>query len=95
MKFARFAGTFCRNVRTFGANLYKLFPDLRIRYSKVGKETSKLGARMNRSDCKDFKSLTSGTPSDFGIMPLLVPVVKILKKLGSPEKFMRKQRSNF
>ena len=25
-------------------------------------------------------SLTLGTPSDFGIIPLLVPVVKILKK---------------
>ena len=27
-------------------------------------------------------SLTSGTPSDFGIMLPLVPVVKIMKKIG-------------
>ena len=60
MKFARFARTFCQNIGTFGANLCKLFPDLRIRYSKVGQETSKFfflgggGARMNRFDCKVF-----------------------------------------
>ena len=53
MKFERFARTFCRNVGTFGANLCKLFPNLRIRHSKVGQETWKLGARMNRFDCKD------------------------------------------
>ena len=52
MKFARFARTFCWNVGTFGANLCKLFPDLRIQHSKVGQETSKLGARMNRFDRK-------------------------------------------
>ena len=43
MKFERFARTFCRNVGTFGANLCKLFPNLRIRHSKVGQETWKLG----------------------------------------------------
>ena len=53
MKFERFARTFCRNVGTFGANLCKLFPNLRTRHSKVGQETSKFpGARMNRFDCK-------------------------------------------
>ena len=40
--------------------------------------------------------LTSGTPSDFGIMPPLIPVVKILEKnLGSLGKFGRKWGSNF
>ena len=43
MKFKRFARTFCRNVGTFGANLCKLFPNLRIRHLKVGQETWKLG----------------------------------------------------
>ena len=47
--------------------------------------------------CHDRKSaFTSGTPSDFGIMLPLVPVVKIFKKnLGSPGKFGRKRGSNF
>ena len=40
---------------------------------------------------KDDRTLTSGFLSDFGIMPPLVPVVKILKKLGPPEKFERKR----
>ena len=48
MKFSRFARTFCWNIGRFGANLCELFPDLRIRHSKIGQETSKLGARMNR-----------------------------------------------
>ena len=55
MKFERFARTFCQKVGTFGANLCKLFPNLRIRHSKVGQETWKLGgggACMNRFDCK-------------------------------------------
>ena len=52
MKFERFARTFCRNVGTLGANLCDLFPNLRIRQSKVGQETSKLGARMNCFDRK-------------------------------------------
>ena len=43
MKFERFARTLCRNVGTFSANLCKLFPNLRIRHSKVGQETWKLG----------------------------------------------------
>ena len=42
MKFVRFARTFCLNVGTFGANLCKLFPNVRIWHSKVGQETSKL-----------------------------------------------------
>ena len=51
MKFVRFARTFCRNVGTSGANLCKLFPNLCIRHSKVGQETSKLGgANMNHFD---------------------------------------------
>ena len=47
MKFARFARTFCQNVGTFGTNLCKLFPNLRIRHSKVGQETSKLGVHAS------------------------------------------------
>ena len=43
IKFERFALTFCRNVGTFGANLCNLFPNIRIRHSKDGQETSKLG----------------------------------------------------
>ena len=39
MKFARFAQTFCWNIGTFGANLCELFPELRIRHSKIGQET--------------------------------------------------------
>ena len=35
-------------------------------------------------------SLTSGTPSDFGIIPPLIPVVKILKKNGVTEKIWEK-----
>ena len=50
MKFARFAGTLCWNIGTFGANLSELFPDLCIWHSKIGEETSKSGARMNRFD---------------------------------------------
>ena len=43
-----------------------------------------------------LQSLTSGLLSDFGVMPPLVPVLKISKKkLGSPEKFGRKWGSNF
>ena len=49
MKFARFARTFCWKIVTFGANLCELFPDLRIRHSEIGEETSEL-ARMNRFD---------------------------------------------
>ena len=43
MKFARFAQTFCRNIATFGGNICELFPDLRIRHSKIGREALKLG----------------------------------------------------
>ena len=53
MKFARFARTFCWNIGTFGPNLCELFSDLRIRHSKIGKETSKL-VRMNRFDCNIY-----------------------------------------
>ena len=35
--------------------------------------------------------LASGTPSDFGIMSALVPVVKILKKIGVTGKIWRKR----
>ena len=42
VKFAGFARTFCWNIGTFGANLCELFPDLRIRHSKIGEETSQL-----------------------------------------------------
>ena len=59
MKFERFARTFCRNVGTFGANLWNLFPNLRIPHSKIGQETSKLGARMNRFDCNLFGSFVT------------------------------------
>ena len=45
------------NVGTFGANLWKLFPNLCIRHSKVGQETWKLGARMNRFDYNTVSSL--------------------------------------
>ena len=50
MKFERFDGTFFQKdgtffqkVGTFGTNLCKLFPNLHIRHSKFGQETSKLG----------------------------------------------------
>ena len=54
MKFARFTRTFSRNIGTFGTNLSELFPDLRIRHSKIGEETSKLVARINRFDCNIY-----------------------------------------
>ena len=57
MKFARFAQTFCWNIGAFGANLCELFPDLRIRHSKIEEETSKLGARMNRFDRNDGETI--------------------------------------
>ena len=41
-------------------------------------------------------SPTSRSPSDFGNMPPLVPVVKILKKkFGSPRKFGRSGGQSF
>ena len=63
MKLARFARTFCRNIGTFGANLWELFPDLRIRHSKIGQETLKVGARTNRFDCKTSFLFTLSEPS--------------------------------
>ena len=62
MKFERFDRTFCRNVGTFGANLCNLFPNLRIRHWKVGQETSKLGACMNRFYCKTKNPEVSWEP---------------------------------
>ena len=58
MRFARFARTFCWNIVTFGANLCELFPDLRIRHSEIGEETSEL-ARMNRFDYKTGQKLST------------------------------------
>ena len=45
---------------------------------------------MEVKDHHAFQSLTSGFNSDFGIMPPLVPAVKILKKIGATGKIWEK-----